>query len=106
MRHYLQPNLGELTSIPSVIASGPWQFPREGGVEIYNGPGQHNDVIEVQQADNDLCPITKTWRRGNRTARESSERGSVIYSVKLLRSMHNTAKKFSALGPLLLPLQR
>lgn len=60
MMHFLKFNLGVLTSIPGVVARGPWQIPREGGIEVKNGPGQNNNVVEIQQADYDLCAITKT----------------------------------------------
>ena len=48
---------GSLTCVPCVVAGGPGQVPGEGVGQVEDGPGQDDDVIEVQQSHNDLCGV-------------------------------------------------
>lgn len=47
-----------LTCVPRVIAGGPGQVPGEGVGQIEDGPGQHNNVVDVKQGSDHLGGIT------------------------------------------------
>ena len=53
-----------LTCGPGVVAGGPGQIPGEGVGQVEDGPGQHDDVIEVQQRHDHLGGIAHSCNIG------------------------------------------
>lgn len=50
-----------LTCVPCVVAGCPRQIPGEGVGQIEDSPGEHNDVVDVEQGNNHLGGITHPW---------------------------------------------
>lgn len=51
------------TCVPGVVAGSPGQIPGEAVGQVEDGPGQHNDVVDVKQSNNHLGGITHSWNK-------------------------------------------
>ena len=49
------------TCVPGVVAAGPGQVPGEGEGQVEYAPGQHDDVVEVQQGHDYLGTVAQAW---------------------------------------------
>lgn len=52
-----------LTCVPGVVAGSPGQIPGEAVGQKEDGPGQHNDVVDVEQSNDHLGGITNPWNK-------------------------------------------
>lgn len=52
---------GDLTCVPVVAAAPPGQVDGEAAEEVEEGPGQDDDVVDVEKDDNGLGGIADTW---------------------------------------------
>lgn len=52
-----------LTCVPGVVAGSPGQIPGEAVAQKEDGPGQHNDVVDVEQSNDHLGGITYPWNK-------------------------------------------
>ena len=57
---------GDLTCVPVVAAAPPGQVGGEAAEEVEEGPGQDDDVVDVEEDDNGLGGIADTWGGGRR----------------------------------------
>lgn len=63
------------TCVPLVVAAAPGEVYGERTEEIKQGPGQDNDVVEVQQYDDDLRGVANSCRKRAPKASDPRARG-------------------------------
>lgn len=68
-----------LTCVPGVVAGSPGQIPGEAVGQKKDGPGQHDDVVDVEQGNNHLGGITYPWNKKHPIC----EGGGVLSLLKL-----------------------
>lgn len=51
----------DLTCIPLMVAGSPGKVDREAAKEVEEGPGQNNDVVDVEEDDDHLRGIADAW---------------------------------------------
>lgn len=71
-----------LTCVPGVVAGSPGQIPGEAVGQKEDGPGQHNDVVDVEQSNDHLCGITYPWNKKYHICK----RGAELVISRLLHS--------------------
>ena len=59
--HHSQAGGGDLTRVPVVAAASPGQVDGKAAEEVEEGPGQDNDVVDVEEGDDHLGGVADAW---------------------------------------------
>lgn len=81
----------DLTCVPLMVAASPGKVHGEAAKEVEEGPGQNNDVVDVEEDDNHLGGVANAWRgKLQNWARDSGTDSSRATPPSVGRGLYST----------------